>query len=110
MLVVGALIGCGAPAVPAATPATAAPLRPAFDPVTGELAPPRDYRSWVFLTSGFEMGYGPAAIAARAGGVGTYDTVFVDPAAHAAFTKTGVWPDRTMFVLEIRPARARDRS
>lgn len=48
------------------------------------------------------MGYGPVAVEARAGGVGSYDTVFVDPAAHAEFVKTGVWPERTMFVLEIR--------
>lgn len=48
------------------------------------------------------MGYGPAAVAAAAGGVGAYDTVFVEPSAHAAFTATGVWPDRTLFVLEIR--------
>ena len=31
-----------------------------------------------------------------------YDTVFVEPAAYASFVQTGTWPDRTMFVLEIR--------
>jgi hypothetical protein len=79
-------------------------VRPAFDPPSENLAVPADYRSWTYLTSGFQMGYGPAAVAAAAGGVSSYDTVFVDPAAHAAFEKTGVWPDRTMFVLEIRTA------
>lgn len=50
------------------------------------------------------MGYGPAALAAQAGGVSTYDTVFVEPASAAAFEQTGVWPDGTTFVLEIRTA------
>lgn len=68
------------------------------------MQPPRDYRSWTFLTSGFQMSYGPAALAAQAGGVATYDTVFVEPAAVAAFEATGVWPDGTTFVLEIRTA------
>jgi len=103
MLVALAVIACAAS--PAPTPATATRATvavAAFDPATGELQPPRDYRSWVFLTSGFQMGYGPAALAAAAGGVGSYDTVFVEPAAHDAFAATGVWPDRTLFVLEIR--------
>lgn len=106
VIVLSALLGCGAtPGAPTATPATVAgPIRPPFDPVTGELGPPRDYRAWPFLTSGFQMSYGPAAIAANAGGVDAYDSVFVDPAAHAAFLTSGVWPDRTMFVLEIRTA------
>jgi hypothetical protein len=68
------------------------------------LQPPRDYRSWTFLTSGFQMSYGPAALAAQAGGVSTYDSVFVEPAAVRAFEQSGVWPDGTLFVLEIRTA------
>ena len=31
-----------------------------------------------------------------------FDNVFVEPNAWRSFQKTGVWPDRTMFVLEIR--------
>ncbi len=68
------------------------------------MQPPRDYRSWTFLTSGFQMSYGPAALAAQAGGVSTYDSVFVEAANVAAFEKTGVWPEGTTFVLEIRTA------
>jgi hypothetical protein len=100
-------IGCAAPARPPATPAPAAvtgPVRPVFDPASGELQPPYDYRSWVYLTSGYQMSYGPAAVAANEGGVGAYDTVFVDPAGYAGFMKTGTWPEHTMFVLEIRAA------
>jgi len=98
---------CGAhPVATPATPATSAvaanPIRPSFDPATDLLQPPGDYRAWRYLTSGFQMGYGPAAVAAAADGIASYDTVFVDPAAYETFATTGAWPDRTMFVLEVR--------
>lgn len=89
---------------PAVPTAATADLRPAYDPATELLAAPGDYRSWHYLTSGFQMGYGPAALAAAAAGIGSYDTVFVDPASYAAFADTGVWPERTTFALEIRTA------
>jgi cytochrome P460 len=111
-LLAAALAGCATPgaraSAPAAAPAAvatpaAAPQGPVFD-AAGNLAPPTDYRSWVFLTSGFAMSYGPAAVAAAAGGVDTFDSVFVAPAAYRGFLETGVWPESTMFVLEIRTA------
>jgi hypothetical protein len=102
-----ALASCTAS--PAAAPAasTAAPADdepgPRFD-AAGTLLPPTDYRSWVFLTSGFAMSYGPAAQAAQAGGVDVLDNVYVTPAAYRAFRASGRWPEATMFVLEIRTA------
>ncbi len=85
-------------------PAPAAPEPgPRFD-TAGALLPPRDYRSWVFLTSGFAMSYGPAAQVAAAGGVDALDNVYLSPAAYRQFLSTGVWPDGTMFVLEVRTA------
>lgn len=75
--------GCGA------APATGAPSQPVA----------ADYRTWVYLTSGLGMSYGPAA---RMSDAPMFDTVFVDPAAHARFVATGAWPDRTTFVLEVR--------
>ena len=66
----------------------------------GKLAFPKDYRTWVYLSSGFDMAY-------TAGGAGDrhrFDNVFGDPAAYAAFEKTGTWPDGTMLVLENRRA------
>jgi len=86
------LAGCSAAASP--------PAR--YDAARDELQPPADYRAWRYLSSGFQIGYGPAALAAAAGGVGSYDTVFVEPAAYAQFERTGAWPDGTLFVLEIR--------
>jgi hypothetical protein len=76
---------------------------PQFD-AEGRLLPPKDYRSFVFLTSGFAMSYGPAAVAAAAGGVDVLDNVFVDRAAYDGFLQTGVWPESTLFVLELRTA------
>ena len=93
----------GPVAHPALGSESAASLGARFN-AAGELLPPRDYRDWVYLTSGYAMSYGPAAQAAQAAGIEMFDTVFVDRAAHAEFLKTGVWPEGTTFVLELRQA------
>ncbi len=74
------------------------PAAPAYT-ADGGLEPPKDYRTWVFLSSGADMSYvdNPAMA-----GMTMFDNVFVDPAAYAAFRKTGTWPDRTVLVLEVR--------
>jgi hypothetical protein len=68
----------------------------------GELLLPKDYRQWVFLSSGLGMTYGPAAQADPNNPL--FDNVFVNPSSYRAFLETGHWPDKTMFVLEIRTA------
>ena len=65
----------------------------------GQLKFPADYREWVFLSSGVDMSYSPAATASAHP---VFDNVFVNPAAYKVFMKTGTWPDGTMFMLEIR--------
>jgi hypothetical protein len=65
---------------------------------------PEHYREWIYLTSGFDMSYNPAAQAASHH---VFDNVFVNPAAYRAFLKTGTWPDRTMLVLENRTAEGK---
>lgn len=72
---------------------------PQFTP-EGQLTLPKDYRQWVYLSSGLGMTYGPAAQADQ--GNPMFDTVFVNPSAYRAFLESGHWPDKTMFVLEIR--------
>lgn len=67
----------------------------------GRLIAPKDYREWIFLSSGLDMTYGPAG---PPPGQHSFDNVFVDPASYRAFLKTGVWPDKTVMVLEIRNA------
>jgi hypothetical protein len=67
----------------------------------GELQVPARFREWVFLSSGVNMSYKPVAAAA---GHSTFENVFVNPAAYRAFLSSGTWPDKTMFMLEIRAA------
>jgi len=65
----------------------------------GELLAPKNYREWIFLSSGLGMTYGPAASTPQDP---RFDNVFVSPASYRAFLDTGTWPDKTMFILEIR--------
>jgi len=46
------------------------------------------------------MTYGPAAQP----GIPSFDNVFVSREAYKSFLETGRWPDKTMFILEIRAA------
>jgi hypothetical protein len=68
----------------------------------GKLIRPPDYREWVFVTSGLGMTYGPAK--AADGQPQRFDNVFVTRPAYREFLKSGTWPDRTMFILEVRRA------
>lgn len=71
---------------------------PSYSP-DGKLLPPANYRDWVFLSSGFDMAYTENAVQ-----VHVFDNVFVNRAAYDGFRKNGAWPDKTVMVLEIRPA------
>ena len=66
----------------------------------GHVEFPADYREWVFLSSGLGMTYGPNAT--PPGQPQNFSNVYVNPASYRTFMRTGHWPDRTMFVLEIR--------
>lgn len=65
---------------------------------------PMEYRSWVYLTSGFDMSYSPGM---QMGDEHTFDNVFVNPEAYRVFQATGTWPDQTTLVLENRHARGK---
>jgi hypothetical protein len=64
---------------------------------------PANYREWIFLSAGRGMTYGPAA---DPNGPPQFDNVFVHPAAYRHFTKTGRWPEQSIFILEIRKAQS----
>ncbi|HVW10696.1 MAG TPA: cytochrome P460 family protein [Bryobacteraceae bacterium] len=68
----------------------------------GQLQLPQNYREWIYLSSGLGMTYGPAASADTQNPA--FDNVFVNPSSYRAFIETGHWPDKTMFVLEVRNA------
>jgi hypothetical protein len=98
-------------AVSALRDATAAPADATGAPVPGpqyagdgQLKFPAHYREWTYLTSGFDMSYSAGM---QMGGHHMFDNVFVDPAAYAAFQRTGTWPDKTVLVLEHRAAQSK---
>lgn len=65
----------------------------------GKMLRPENYREWVYLSSGVGMNYGPAASSSNA--QPSFTNVFVNPESYREFMKTGHWPDKTMFALEI---------
>ena len=64
----------------------------------GKLIAPKDYRTWIYLSTGFDMSYAEGA----AGGAHMFDNTFVNREAYDGFLSTGVWPDKTVMVLEVR--------
>lgn len=67
----------------------------------GELNLPPNYREWNFVSAGLGMSYGPTG-AADADNNPRFTNVFVNRASWQSFQTTGTWPDKTMFLLDIR--------
>jgi hypothetical protein len=63
-----------------------------------QLLRPENYREWIFLSSGLGMTYGSEPDHREP----SFDNVFVSPEAYRSFLKTGAWPEKTMFILEVR--------
>jgi hypothetical protein len=80
-----------------------APIRGPSYTADGLLNLPEDYRSWVYLSSGFDMSYSAQMTMDHH----MFDNVFVEPGAYKSFLETGTWPDKTMLVLEARGAQSR---
>jgi hypothetical protein len=78
---------------------------PEFTP-KGEMRSPRDYREWVFLSSGLGMTYGPLG-AAGDNDNPTFDNVYVNRTAYRYFLSSGRWPDKTVLVLEVRSSQSK---
>ena len=70
----------------------------------GQLKLPENYREWVYLSTGFDMSYSPAAMQMDHH---MFDNVFVNPEAYKSFLQTGTWPDKTMMALESRMAEGK---
>lgn len=90
---------------------------------------PPDYRNWPYASASLALSYPdeerkltplarahlpPATVAppktaaaANATPAPAFQNVFVSPAAYAAFQQTGLYPDKTVFVLEVRASVAR---
>jgi hypothetical protein len=84
-------------------PPTASNVRdaPAYT-ADGLLLMPKNYREWVYLTSGIDMSYSSTQNPDHS----VFDNVFVNPSAYRAFLKTGTWPDKTILVVENRAAES----
>jgi hypothetical protein len=98
--IVSLLVLAGAVAAESASVAGADEETPRYT-AAGELQVPRRFREWVFLSSGVDMNYKPIAAAA---GHSTFENVFVNPGSYRSFLQSGTWPDKTMFMLEVRAA------
>lgn len=71
------------------------------------LVRPDDYREWMFLSSGLNMTYLDEAPADPSRPrPELFQNVFVNRSSYRRFMETGTWPDRTVFVLELRRAVA----
>ena len=100
-VIVGLLVWAIAFAVRSTPAAQApAPIGPQYA-ADEKLVRPTDYREWVYVTSGLGMTYGPAQSTSAAG---NFDNVFVNRSSYTQFMSTGKWPDKTIFILEIRRA------
>jgi hypothetical protein len=91
--------------------AASAPYTPAYAKDGGLLAP-KQYREWIFLSSGIDMSYSPKAASPKSAsmdmaGHSMFDNVFVNPQAYRSFVERGVWPDKTVLVLEVRGAKSK---
>jgi hypothetical protein len=75
---------------------------PAYDSA-GKLITPKNYREWIYLSSGLDMSYSARD---KAPDHSMFDNVFVNPEAYKVFLETGKWPDKTMFLLEVRGAES----
>ncbi len=82
------------------TPPAAEDAEPIRYDADGKLLRPA-YREWVFLGAGLDMTYGSRAANVQPDHY-MFTNVFVNPASYRAFAKAGRWPDRTIFILEVR--------
>ncbi len=67
-----------------------------------KLLPPKNFREWIFLSSGLGMSYSPQGADHQ-----MFTNVFVPHWAYSEFLKNGKWPDQTMFVVEERSSQTK---
>ncbi len=73
----------------------------------GQLILPDNYREWIYLSSGLGMTYGVVESAVSGAMSQRFDNVFVTPEAYRSFLQTGTWPDKTVFVMEVRASASK---
>ncbi len=61
-----------------------------------ELVRPEGYRDWKFVGANSGMGYNENVPRSP-----TFHNIFIQPEAYREFARTGVFPDKTMLVMEV---------
>src|SRR5215472_12893055 len=89
--IVGSIVACS---LLASNQTTIAPVNVPQYTSDGQLKMPENYREWVYLSTGIDMSYSPAAQTGMDHHM--FDNVFANPEAYATFKRTGTWPDKTM--------------
>ena len=87
--------------VSASRTATTAPTPSAPAYKDGRLIFPSNYRSWTFLTSNVAMSY-PMKGMNMDDMPQTFGNVFVNTESLSGYEKTGLWPDKTVLLIENR--------
>jgi hypothetical protein len=67
-----------------------------------ELLRPDGYREWMFVGANFGVGYGEGA------GKPNFKNIFMQREAYRQFVEKGVFPDKTMLVMEVFEAGEND--
>jgi hypothetical protein len=101
-----AIISCmiGAPSFAqsgATAPGTTPPVLQCYPPQytqSGALLLPTNYRDWIFVGSPLT----PNALNDGHADFPEYHNVYIEPCAHEAYKKTGVFPDGTIFYKELQ--------
>ena len=93
-LLLSVIVLCAAAFLASAAPLPSSPEYTA----DAQLKLPENYRQWVYLTTGFDMSYNPSLSM----GHHMFDNVFVNPESYKSFVDSGIWPDKTVLVLEGR--------
>src|SRR5262245_22861131 len=66
----------------------------------GELVRPEGYTSWHFAGSSIGLGYSEEQRARE--GPGAFHAVYLQPEAYRHYARTGRFPEKTIFMLELR--------
>jgi cytochrome P460 len=66
---------------------------------TNNLIRPDNYREWIFIGSSLGLNYPPPG---QTGGPQMFHNVYVNPSSYRSFMQTGKWPDKTVYILEMR--------
>jgi hypothetical protein len=71
----------------------------------GSLKQPKEWETWVMVGSSTGLSYAtPGAAPAAGAAPGMFHNVYMQPWAYREFTRTGVFPEGTMFVLSFYEA------